>query len=339
MTRTYNIAVVGASSLVGEAILDLLAKRKFPSAKVYALDAETDGEQDIDFGNRSLDINLLAEFDFSLADIVFFAADESTTALYVPKALAAGCTVIDDSATYRFDENVPLVIPEVNATVLANCSAKLIASPGSNTTQLLVALNAIHAAVRITQLNIVTYQAVSGSGRAGVEELAKQTAQLLNARAIEPKVYTAQIAFNLIPQIDELQDNGYTKEEMKMVHETRKIMNAPDMAITATTIRVPVYRSHSESINLELEAPLSVAEAQAILAAFPGVIVQDNPSEMEYPMPLFTSSLNEVFVGRIRADESVKYGLNLWVVGDQIRKGAALNALQIAELMIAENLL
>ena len=334
MTRTYNIAVVGASSLVGEAILDLLAKRKFPSAKVYALDAETDGEQDIDFGNRSLDINLLAEFDFSLADIVFFAADASTTALYVPKALAAGCTVIDDSATYRFDENVPLVIPEVNATVLANCSAKLIASPGSNTTQLLVALNAIHAAARITQLNIVTYQAVSGSGRAGVEELAKQTAQLLNARAIEPKVYTAQIAFNLIPQIDELQDNGYTKEEMKLVWEVQKILDSKTVQVNATTVRVPVFFGHSHVVQVETATKITAVQAKQLLQQTPGLIVRD-----EFPPTPVTDAVESeaIYVGRLREDISRPQGLNLWIVADNVRRGSALNCVQIAETLIRSN--
>ena len=334
MTRTYNIAVVGASSLVGEAILDLLAKRKFPSAKVYALDAETDGEQDIDFGNRSLDINLLAEFDFSLADIVFFAADASTTALYVPKALAAGCTVIDDSATYRFDENVPLVIPEVNATVLANCSAKLIASPGSNTTQLLVALNAIHAAARITQLNIVTYQAVSGSGRAGVEELAKQTAQLLNARAIEPKVYTAQIAFNLIPQIDELQDNGYTKEEMKLVWEVQKILDSKTVQVNATTVRVPVFFGHSHVVQVETATKITAVQAKQLLQQTLGLIVRD-----EFPPTPVTDAVESeaIYVGRLREDISRPQGLNLWIVADNVRRGAALNCVQIAETLIRSN--
>lgn len=334
MTRTYNIAVVGASSLVGEAILDLLAKRKFPSAKVYALDAETDGEQDIDFGNRSLDINLLAEFDFSLADIVFFAADAPTTVLYVPKALAAGCTVIDDSATYRFDENVPLVIPEVNATVLANCSAKLIASPGSNTTQLLVALNAIHAAARITQLNIVTYQAVSGSGRAGVEELAKQTAQLLNARAIEPKVYTAQIAFNLIPQIDELQDNGYTKEEMKLVWEVQKILDSKTVQVNATTVRVPVFFGHSHVVQVETATKITAAQAKQLLQQIPGLIVRD-----EFPPTPVTDAVESeaIYVGRLREDISRPQGLNLWIVADNVRRGAALNCVQIAETLIRSN--
>ena len=334
MTRTYNIAVVGASSLVGEAILDLLAKRKFPSAKVYALDAETDGEQDIDFGNRSLDINLLAEFDFSLADIVFFAADASTTALYVPKALAAGCTVIDDSATYRFDENVPLVIPEVNATVLANCSAKLIASPGSNTTQLLVALNAIHAAARITQLNIVTYQAVSGSGRAGVEELAKQTAQLLNARAIEPKVYTAQIAFNLIPQIDELQDNGYTKEEMKLVWEVQKILDSKTVQVNVTTVRVPVFFGHSQVVQIETATKITAVQAKQLLQHTPGLIVRD-----EFPPTPVTDAVESelVYIGRLREDISRPQGLNLWIVADNVRRGAALNCVQIAETLIRSN--
>jgi aspartate-semialdehyde dehydrogenase len=334
MTRTYNIAVVGASSLVGEAILDLLARRKFPSAKVYALDAETDGEQDIDFGNRSLDINLLAAFDFNLVDIVFFTADSATTVLYVPKALAAGCTVIDDSAIYRFEENVPLVIPEVNATVLANSSAKLIASPGSNTTQLLVALNAIHQVAQITQLNIVTYQAVSGSGRVGVEELAKQTAQLLNARAIEPKVYTAQIAFNLIPQIDELQDNGYTKEEMKLVWEVQKILDSKSVQVNATTVRVPVFFGHSQVVQVETATKITAVQAKQLLQQTAGLIVRD-----EFPPTPVTDAVESeaIYIGRLREDISRPQGLNLWIVADNVRRGAALNCVQIAETLIRSN--
>jgi aspartate-semialdehyde dehydrogenase len=334
MTRTYNIAVVGASSLVGEAILDLLAKRKFPSAKVYALEAETDGEQDIDFGNRSLDINPLAAFDFSLADIVFFTADSATTVLYVPKALAAGCTVIDDSATYRFEGNVPLVIPEVNAAVLTNSSAKLIASPGSNTTQLLVALNAIHQVAQITQLNIVTYQAVSGSGRQGVEELAKQTAQLLNARAIEPKVYTAQIAFNLIPQIDALQDNGYTKEEMKLVWEVQKILDSKAVQVNATTVRVPVFFGHSQVVQVETATKITAAQAKQLLQQTAGLIVRD-----EFPPTPVTDAVESeaIYIGRLREDISRPQGLNLWIVADNVRRGAALNCVQIAETLIRSN--
>jgi aspartate-semialdehyde dehydrogenase len=331
MTRTYNIAVVGASSLVGEAILDLLAKRKFPTAKVYALDADTDGEQDIDFGNRSLDINLLAEFDFNLVNLVFFTTDQTTTALYVPKALAAGCTVIDDSATYRFDEQVPLVIPEVNAQVLANTSSKLIASPGSNATQLLVALQTLHQVATITHINVVTYQAVSGSGRAGVEELAKQTAQLLNARAIEPKVYTAQIAFNLIPQIDELQDNGYTKEEMKLVWEVQKILDSKAVHVNATTVRVPVFFGHSQVVQLETATKLTATQAKQLLQQTPGLIVRD-----EFPPTPVTDAIasESIYIGRIREDISKAQGLNLWIVADNVRRGAALNCVQIAETLI-----
>ncbi len=334
MTKTYNIAVVGASSLVGEAILDLLAKRKFPVGKIYALDAETDGEQDIDFGNRSLDLSLLAEFDFSQADLVFFSADATTTAAYVPQALAAGCTVIDDSATYRFAENVPLVIPEVNASVLTNNTAKLIASPGSNATQLLVALHALHQAATLKQLNVVTYQAVSGSGRAGVEELAKQTAQLLNARAIEPKVYTAQIAFNLIPQIDELQANGYTKEEMKLVWEVQKILDTKALQINVTTVRVPVFFGHSQVVQLETATKLTAAEAKQLLKQTAGLVLRDELP----PTPVTDAVESEsIYIGRLREDLNKAHGLNLWIVADNVRRGAALNCVQIAETLIRSN--
>ena len=226
------------------------------------------------------------------------------------------------------------MIPEVNATVLANCSAKLIASPGSNTTQLLVALNAIHAAARITQLNIVTYQAVSGSGRAGVEELAKQTAQLLNARAIEPKVYTAQIAFNLIPQIDELQDNGYTKEEMKLVWEVQKILDSKTVKVNATTVRVPVFFGHSHVVQVETATKITAVQAKQLLQQTPGLIVRD-----EFPPTPVTDAVESeaIYVGRLREDISRPQGLNLWIVADNVRRGAALNCVQIAETLIRSN--
>jgi len=281
---------------------------------------------------------------FKGVDIALFAGG-SASKTFAPHAVKAGAVVIDNSSAFRMDPEVPLVVPEVNPDAVRSHKG-IIANPNCSTIIMVMALKPIHDRSRIKRVVVSTYQAVSGAGKEGIDELTNQVKAISEGRPVEanilpsaslPKHY--QIAFNLLPQIDVFLEDGYTKEEMKMVHETRKIMNEPDMAITATTIRVPVYRSHSESVNLELESPLSVEETKAALAGFSGVVVQDNPSEMEYPMPLYTSGLNEVFVGRIRADESVKHGLNLWVVGDQIRKGAALNALQIAELMIAQNLL
>lgn len=340
MAKTYNVAVVGAGSLVGEAILDVLAKRKFPIGKIYALEFETDGEQYVDFGNKTLDIESVEDFDFASVQLALFASTESVAADYVPKAVAAGCIVIDDSACFRFDDDVPLVVPDVNPHAIAGYKQRgIIANPGSMVSQMLVALKPLHDAATLTRINVATYQAVSGTGRAGINELAHQTAQLLNARPVEPELYAKQIAFNLFPHIGAFQDNGYTWEEMKMVQETRKIMGLPALGVNPTAVRVPVFFGHSAAIHLETERKLTAEEATALLRNAAGVEVLDERQDGGYPTPV-TEAVNTdaVYVSRIREDISCASGLDLWVVADNVRKGAALNSVQIAEILVRDYL-
>ena len=340
MIKTYNVAVVGAGSLVGEAILDVLAKRKFPIGKIYALEFETDGEQYVDFGNKTLDIESVEDFDFASVQLALFASTESVAADYVPKAVAAGCIVIDDSACFRFDDDVPLVVPDVNPHAIAGYKQRgIIANPGSMVSQMLVALKPLHDAATLTRINVATYQAVSGTGRAGINELAHQTAQLLNARPVEPELYSKQIAFNLFPHIGAFQDNGYTWEEMKMVQETRKIMGLPALGVNPTAVRVPVFFGHSAAIHLETERKLTAEEATALLRNAAGVEVLDERQDGGYPTPV-TEAVNTdaVYVSRIREDISCASGLDLWVVADNVRKGAALNSVQIAEILVRDYL-
>lgn len=342
--KKYNVAILGATGAVGQEFINLIEERNFPFAELKLLASARSAGKKLTVAGKEYTVEEATAASFAGVDIALFAGGAASKE-FAPHAVKAGAVVIDNSSAFRMDPEVPLVVPEVNPEAVRNHKG-IIANPNCSTIIMVMALKPIHDRTPIKRVVVSTYQAVSGAGKEGIDELTDQVKAISEGRPVEanilpsaslPKHY--QIAFNLLPQIDVFLENGYTKEEMKMVHETRKIMNVPDMAITATTIRVPVYRSHSESVNLELAAPLSVPEAKELLSAFPGVIVQDNPAEMEYPMPLFTSSKNEVYVGRIRLDDSVQHGLNLWVVGDQIRKGAALNALQIAELMIAENLL
>ena len=342
--KKYSVAILGATGAVGQEFINLIEERNFPFSEMKLLASARSAGKKLTVAGQEYTVEEATPDSFKGVDIALFAGG-SASKTFAPHAVKAGAVVIDNSSAFRMDPEVPLVVPEVNPDAVRSHKG-IIANPNCSTIIMVMALKPIHDRSRIKRVVVSTYQAVSGAGKEGIDELTNQVKAISEGRSVEanilpsaslPKHY--QIAFNLLPQIDVFLEDGYTKEEMKMVHETRKIMNEPDMAITATTIRVPVYRSHSESVNLELESPLSVEETKAALAGFPVVVVQDNPAEMEYPMPLYTSGLNEVFVGRIRADESVKHGLNLWVVGDQIRKGAALNALQIAELMIAQNLL
>ncbi|EIJ36153.1 aspartate-semialdehyde dehydrogenase [Thiothrix nivea] len=340
MTQKMDIAVVGATSLVGEAMLDLLASRKFPVGDVYALEAETDGEQEVDFGGKTLDVEPLAGFDFSGVQLALFAAGEDVAAVYAPLAAEAGCIVIDDSACFRFEDDVPLVVAEVNPQAIADyAQRRIIANPGSGVSQMLAALKPLHDAAGITRINVVTYQAVSGSGRAGVDELARQTAQLLNARPIEPLVYPKQIAFNVLPQIGKFMENSYTWEEMKLVQETRKILDLPTLAVNPTAVRVPVFFGHCEAIHIETQRKLSAEEAADLLSSAPGVEILDERQDGGYPTPV-TEAVNAetVFVSRIREDISHPSGLNLWTVADNVRKCAALNSIQIAEILLRDYL-
>ena len=342
--KKYNVAILGATGAVGQEFINLIEERNFPFAELKLLASARSAGKKLTVAGKEYTVEEATPASFAGIDIALFAGGAASKE-FAPYAVKAGAVVIDNSSAFRMDPEVPLVVPEVNPEAVRNHKG-IIANPNCSTIIMVMALKPIHDRAAIKRVVVSTYQAVSGAGKEGIDELTDQVKAISEGKPVQanilpsaslPKHYP--IAFNLLPQIDAFLDDGYTKEEMKMVNETRKIMGTPDMAITATTIRVPVYRSHSESVNLELTEHISVAEAKELLAAFPGVIVQDNPAEMEYPMPSFTSNRDEVFVGRIREDNSVKYGLNLWVVGDQIRKGAALNTLQIAELMIKENLL
>lgn len=341
--KKYNVAILGATGAVGQEFLNLIEERNFPFANLKLLASKRSAGKVISFMGKDYVVEEATEDSFKDVQIALFAGG-SASKTFAPAAVKAGAVVIDNSSAFRMDPDVPLVVPEVNPEAI-KMHKGIIANPNCSTIIMVMALKPIYDEVKIKRVVVSTYQAVSGGGKEAIEELEQQVHAIANNEPVVanilpgaslPKHY--QIAFNLIPQIDVFKENLYTKEEMKMIDETHKIMGDDDMGITATTIRVPVYRSHSESINIELEDELSVAAAKAALSKFDGVIVQDNPDEMEYPMPLFTSSKNEVFVGRIRKDYSIKNGLNLWVVGDQIRKGAALNALQIAEYMIKNDM-
>ncbi|MCG3170175.1 MAG: Aspartate-semialdehyde dehydrogenase 2 [Pseudomonadales bacterium] len=336
MARTFDVAVVGATGAVGECMLEILAQRRFPVGKVYALASERSVGRTVSFGNRELEVQNLADFDFGQTQIGLFSPGASVSAIYAPKAGEAGCVVIDNTSQFRYDDDIPLVVPEVNEHAIAHYrNRNIIANPNCSTIQMLVALKPIHDAVGITRINVATYQAVSGTGKEAIEELATQTANLLNGRPVEPKVYPKQIAFNVLPHIDAFQDNGYTKEEMKMVWETRKIMGDEAIQVNATCVRVPVFYGHSEAVHIETRDKISAAEAQRLLAAAPGVVLLDERKPGGYPTPVGDASgTDPVYVGRVREDISHPRGLNLWVVSDNVRKGAALNSIQIAESLI-----
>ncbi len=342
--KKYNVAILGATGAVGQEFLKLIEERNFPFNELKLLASERSAGKVIPFMGKDYIVEAAKPESFQGVQIALFAGGSASKEL-APAAVKHGAVVIDNSSAFRMDPEVPLVVPEVNPEAIRQHKG-IIANPNCSTIIMVMALKPIHNAVKIKRVVVSTYQAVSGGGKEAIDELTNQVTALMENRPVEanilpgaslPKHY--QIAFNLLPQIDIFVDEDYTKEEMKMVNETHKILNDYSIGITATTVRVPVYRSHSESVNIELDGPLSPQAARDLLAGFPGVIVQDDPAEMIYPMPLFTSDKNEVFVGRIRADKTVPHGLNMWVVGDQIRKGAALNAVQIAEYMVEHNLI
>lgn len=332
MTAGFNVAVVGATGVVGEVFLEVLAERKFPIKKLHAVASENSAGGTVLFDNKNIKVELLDDFDFSEIDYAFFSAGDKVSALYAPKAADAGCIVIDNSAQFRYHPEVSLVIPEVNPKALENYrETNIIANPNCSTIQMLVALKPIYDAVGITRVNVSTYQSVSGAGTAAIEELAGQTASLLNGTDIETKVLSRQIAFNVIPQIDAFQENGYTREEMKMYWETQKIFNDPDIQVNATAVRVPVFYGHSESINIETQQPIAIEEVNTLLEKAQGIELLQGEN---YPTPVTeAASKDKVFVGRVRQDISHPNGINMWVVSDNVRKGAALNAVQIAELL------
>ncbi|MFZ5620945.1 MAG: aspartate-semialdehyde dehydrogenase [Pseudomonadota bacterium] len=340
MSKKYDVAVVGATGAVGETMLEILAERKFPVGEVYAVASSRSAGSRVKFGDRSLVVQDLAGFDFSKVQIGLFSPGASVSAVYAPKAAAAGCVVIDNTSQFRYDADIPLVVPEVNPQAIALYKNRgIIANPNCSTIQMLVALKPIYDAVGITRINVCTYQAVSGTGKEAIEELATQTAALLNAKPIEAKVYPRQIAFNVLPQIDVFMDNGYTKEEMKMVWETRKIMGDDSIQVNPTTVRVPVFYGHSEAVHIETRDKITAGQARELLAKAPGVVVMDERKDGGYPTAVTEGANHDpVYVGRIREDISHPTGLDLWVVADNVRKGAALNSIQIAELLAKDYL-
>ncbi len=334
MANAFNVAVVGATGIVGTTVLSILEERKFPIKQLYLVASRRSAGGSRDFNNKSYQVEDLAEFDFSQTQICFFCTGNDISAEYAPKAAALGNIVIDKSSHFRYDADVPLIVPEVNEKALAGFRKKnIIASPNCNTIPMVLALKPIYDFAGVTRINIATYQSVSGTGKDAVTELAQQTAQLLNGKPIKPKVYPQQIAFNVLPFIDELQENGYTKEEMKIVWETQKIFDDKKISINATAVRVPVFYGHSAAVHIETKIKVTAKKAAELLEAMPGIklITGKHP----YPTPVKDAAGNDfVFVGRIREDISYPNGLSLWVVGDNLRKGAALNAVQIAESLI-----
>ena len=338
MAKQYNVAVVGATGAVGEVMLSILAEREFPVGEIAALASSRSAGKTVEFGKRQLTIQDLDEFDFSNTDIALFSAGGSISAEHAPRAAAAGCVVIDNTSHFRNDPDIPLIIPEVNPQALAGYRDRgIIANPNCSTIQMLVALKPLDDAATIERINVATYQAVSGTGKDAIEELAHQTANLLNGRPAEASVYPKQIAFNCLPHIDAFQDNGYTREEMKMVWETHKILGRENIGVNPTTVRVPVFYGHSEAVHIETRERLDAARARELLSHAPGVIVLDDRCDGGYATAVTEGSGHDpVYVSRIREDISHERGLNLWVVSDNVRKGAALNSVQIAELLIKE---
>ena len=332
MSERLNVAVVGATGAVGQAMLEILAERRFPVGEVFALASERSAGNTVEFGRRSLVVEDLRTFDFSRARIGLFSAGAAVSAEFAPRATAAGCVVIDNTSQFRYDDEIPLIVPEVNADRISDYQGTgIIANPNCSTIQLVVALKPIYDEVGIERINVATYQSVSGAGTSAVEELVRQTAALLNGRPLELADDVRQIAFNAVPHIDVFQDNGYTKEEMKIVWETQKILQDADIAVNATAARIPVFYGHSEAVHLETRRKISVARAMEVLKESPGVTLVDSG---DYPTAVtHASGKDPVFVGRVREDLSHPRGLNLWVVSDNIRKGAALNSVQIAEIL------
>jgi aspartate-semialdehyde dehydrogenase len=329
----YVVAVVGATGLVGREMIEILEERNFPVAELIPLASErTEGER-VQFNGKNVVVRKLDKDSFQGVDLALFSAGAERSLAFAPLAKKSGAVVIDNSSAFRMDPNVPLVVPEVNSSAALKHDG-IIANPNCSTIAMVLVLKPIHDRAKIKRIVVTTFQSVSGTGKKGMDELAQQTVALLNFKDLETKAYPHQIAFNCLPHIDSFLENGYTKEEMKMVNETRKIMADESLRITATTVRVPVFRCHSEAVNIETEKKLSANEVRAILSEAPGVLVYDDPKKNIYPMAMDVVGKDETYVGRIREDESIPNGINLWLVSDNLRKGAALNAAQIAESLI-----
>ncbi len=333
---SYKVAMVGATGAVGETLISILIERKFPVGDFVALASTRSAGEKINFGEREIEVQDLAKFDFTGVDIAFFSAGGSVSREHAPRAASAGAVVIDNTSEYRNEPDVPLVISEVNPDAISGYTKRgIIANPNCSTMQLLVALAPIHRAVGIERINVATYQSVSGAGRSGIDELGQQTAALLNFQPVMAKKFSTQIAFNVIPHIDDFQDNGYTREEMKMVWETRKILGDDSIQVNPTAVRVPVFLGHAEAVHFETRDKITAEQVRQLLKDAPGVAVIDERKAGGYPTPVGNAAGQDaVFVGRIREDISHPRGINLWVVSDNIRKGAALNAVQVAELLV-----
>ncbi|MGH8581505.1 MAG: aspartate-semialdehyde dehydrogenase [Gammaproteobacteria bacterium] len=342
MRRRFNVAVVGATGVVGETLLAVLEERGFPVGRLHALASRRSVEAGmrVAFAGEEVPVQDLETFDFAGVDIGLFSPGASVSAVYAPKAAAAGCVVVDNTSQFRYEPDIPLVVPEVNPHAVAGYPRRgIIANPNCSTIQMVVALKPIYDAVGIERINVCTYQSVSGTGREAIEELAEQSASLLNGKPVRPHVYPKQIAFNVLPHIDEFQTNGYTKEEMKMVWETRKILEDEAIRVNPTAVRVPVYYGHSEAVHIETREKLSAEDARALLAQAPGVVVLDEHKAGGYPTAVTEGAGHDgVYVGRIREDISHPRGLDLWIVSDNVRKGAATNSIQIAEILIKDYL-
>ncbi len=340
MNRKFNVAVVGATGVVGETMLSILAERDFPVGKVHAVASSRSAGEKIEFKGENLVVEDLVTFNFAGIHIGLFSPGASVSAIYAPIAVAAGCVVIDNTSQFRYDDDIPLVVPEVNPHAVARYTNRgIIANPNCSTIQMLVALKPIHEAVGIERINVCTYQSVSGTGKEGISELEQQTAALINGRKIECNIYPKQIAFNVLPHIDSFMENGYTKEEMKMVWETRKILEDETIQVNPTAVRAPVFYGHSEAVHIETRTKITAAQARKLLESAPGVVVLDDRNNGGYPTAVTEGAgTDPVFVGRIREDISHPRGLNLWVVSDNVRKGAALNSVQIGEILVKDYL-
>jgi len=340
MSGKYDVAVVGATGAVGETMLEILGERDFPVNKVYPLASKRSAGKKVPFKDTYLTVEDLDDFDFSKVQIGLFSAGAGISDKYAPIAAEAGCVVIDNTSRFRYEDDIPLVVPEVNPDAIAGYTNRgIIANPNCSTSQMLVALKPLHDAAGIERINVCTYQAVSGTGKEAIEELAGQTAQLLNGNPVSPEVYPKQIAFNVLPQIDVFQENGYTKEEMKMVWETWKIMGDDSIRVNPTAVRVPVFYGHSEAVHIETRDKLTADQATALLSEAPGIVVVDDRVDGGYPTAVSEGAGKDpVYVGMIREDISHPRGLDLWIVADNVRKGAALNSVQIAEILVKEYL-
>ncbi|KAF1699001.1 aspartate-semialdehyde dehydrogenase [Pseudoxanthomonas jiangsuensis] len=333
--RRFTVAVVGATGAVGETMLNILAERQFPVGQIVALASERSAGGEVEFAGRKVKVQDLATFDPTGVDIALFSAGGGVSKEYGPKFAAAGAVVIDNSSAFRYDDDVPLVVSEVNPEAAKNRPRGIIANPNCSTMQMLVALAPLHREYGIERINVATYQSVSGAGRSALEELGRQTANILNFQDADPQRFPLQIAFNLIPHIDDFQENGFTKEEMKLVWETRKILGDDSIQVNPTAVRVPVFYGHSEAVAIETKKKVTPEAARELLERSPGIEVVDERKAGGYPTPVTHASGNDaVYVGRIREDISHPRGLNLWIVSDNIRKGAALNAVQLAELVV-----